>query len=377
MPFNAFSDPNLLNANLGVNPTPIDTSNLNANAPITNNTGLAFNTPALVDTGNVFGTASASSSNGAPTPTKKMMSQIKAMMLRPALTSHFQCWFNPPENVKKWSKEKQAAGYGAEYNNQSGEIFSLLCTEAALPGATMNTHDINDDYTGVTEKIAYRRMYDDRADFTFYVNHHDYSDLSLPDYSIIMFFESWLSYISNEQIATGLENKNFNYRFRFPDGNSDGKGGYRTTVYINKFERDYSGSYLQYRLIDAYPLAINSMPVSYDSSQILKCTVSFTFTRYIAKLGSYTQVPTTAPNYSDVFTTNPGSGGNAPTTINDNLAIWALSNQQMINNQNRAPVNIASQNQILANAQAAYPPGSPQRAALLQRARSYNPNVNF
>ena len=30
----------------------------------------------------------------------------------------------------------------------------------------------------------------------------------------------------------------------------------------------------------AFPLSINSMLVSYDSSQLLKCTVSFTYSRY-------------------------------------------------------------------------------------------------
>jgi hypothetical protein len=32
--------------------------------------------------------------------------------------------------------------------------------------------------------------------------------------------------------------------------------------------------------VKAFPLSINSMLVSYDSSQLLKCTVSFTYSRY-------------------------------------------------------------------------------------------------
>ena len=34
--------------------------------------------------------------------------------------------------------------------------------------------DINNDRTGVTEKHAYRRMFDDRIDFTFYVDASNY-----------------------------------------------------------------------------------------------------------------------------------------------------------------------------------------------------------
>ena len=56
-----------------------------------------------------------------------------------------------------------------------------------------------------------------------------------------------------------------------------------STTYFNKFERDYNnnGKFLQYRFLKAYPISITSMPISYDASQLLKCTVSFTYTRYI------------------------------------------------------------------------------------------------
>ena len=37
---------------------------------------------------------------------------------------------------------------------------------------------------------------------------------------------------------------------------------------------------LTYTFINAFPLSIASMPVSYESSSLLKCTVSFTYSRY-------------------------------------------------------------------------------------------------
>ena len=40
---------------------------------------------------------------------------------------------------------------------------------------------------------------------------------------------------------------------------------------------------LTYTFIDAFPRAISSMPVSYEASDLLKCTVSFSYTRYSAK----------------------------------------------------------------------------------------------
>ena len=43
---------------------------------------------------------------------------------------------------------------------------------------------------------------------------------------------------------------------------------------------------LTYTFIDAFPRTISSMPVTYDASDLLKCTVSFSYTRYSAKPAS-------------------------------------------------------------------------------------------
>ena len=216
-------------------------------------------------------------------PRPRTVSELKSSILNPALTSHFECSFNPPQPVRDWvnlhrNNAGLGNGYGFEISGSSAEFFNLSCSDASLPGSSLATHEINNDFTGVTERHVYRRQYDDRADFTFYVDH---------DYNIIFFFENWMSYIVNEQytnVATGVPNAgielpNFNYRVNFP-GLGDGDG-YKTTIYLKKFERDYTGRVLQYRFLNAYPISINSMPVSYDSSQLLKCTVSFNYSRYI------------------------------------------------------------------------------------------------
>jgi hypothetical protein len=216
-------------------------------------------------------------SNGAPSPRPKFMYEIKEKLMRPALTSHFQCWFNPPTDVRNFIRNNREFNYDGPGNH---ELISLSCSEASLPGSSFVTNEITDDFTGVTERLAYRRQYDDRIDFTFYVDYGRDDG----NYNVLWFFENWMQYIANEQFldGNGIENPNFKYRFRFPDGDGDGKTtGYRTTLYINKFERDFKTQYLRYRFIKAYPISIDSMPVSYDSSELLKCTVSFTYTRYV------------------------------------------------------------------------------------------------
>lgn len=199
-----------------------------------------------------------------PSPSKKVLSDLKVSILNPALTSHFQCWFNPPPKVRDWIIDKVLAGLGVKYVGNE-ELISLSCAEAALPGSSLATHEINNDYTGVTERHAYRRQYDATTAFTFYVDH---------DYDIIYFFENWMSFIVNEQISNGLNNPNYSYRVNFPKE-------YQTELYINKFERDYRGKYLEYRFLNAYPISIDSMPVSYETSQLLKCTVTFNYSRYV------------------------------------------------------------------------------------------------
>ena len=117
-----------------------------------------------------------------------------------------------------------------------------------------------------------------------------------------------MSLIAGEDKASGTtKDRNFNYRFRYPHG-PEGYMAQRGFT-IKKFERDYhtqtkrpnpledivniiagtdfgsietnkTGADIEYEFLDAFPLSINSMPVSYESSQLLKCTVNFAFTRY-------------------------------------------------------------------------------------------------
>jgi hypothetical protein len=249
------------------------------------------------------GTNSSPRSLGAPSPRRIKNFDIKAKLLRPALTSHFECWFNPPNPIRA-------------ITNYNDDLFSLSCSEASLPGSSILTNEINDDYTGVTERLGYRRQYDNTTDFTFYV---DASTVN-GGYNVIMFFEEWMRYAMGE--TSYAPDHNYNYRVRYPDEEST---KYRTEIFLNKFERDFNGNYLQYVFVAAYPSNVNSMPVSYDSSQLLKCTVSFTFNRYILRRGGYApevepqQIPATgiprpnSPVINDVngntFPLGPGIPG--------------------------------------------------------------------
>lgn len=205
-------------------------------------------------------------------PTPRTVADIKANLLRPALTSHFEVQITLPPGLQdeKYLSENNIK----QFQGFKQEKLQLLCSETVLPGSSLATHEINNDFTGVTERHAYRRLYDDRIDLSFYVDAEDY----LP----IKFFESWIKYAVSENIGdasggkpVGSKNPAYFYRVNYPNLYIAPDG-----LSITKFERDYKRSPLTYKFVNVFPIAITSMPVSYDASSLLKCTVSLTYIRY-------------------------------------------------------------------------------------------------
>jgi len=198
-------------------------------------------------------------------PGPKTVSQLKNSILHPSTTSNYICQFTRPDSPEFDAHMKNRLGnlYNSSDNQ---EKLQISCSEASLPGSSLATYDIDNAFHGVSEKIAYRRIYDDRIDFTFIVDRN---------YFNIKFFEAWISFISGEDQLLDQISQKYSYRV-------DYSSKYRTdNLYITKFEKDYEGRLLTYKFIGAYPLSVVSMPVSYDQSQLLKCTVSFTYLRYV------------------------------------------------------------------------------------------------
>ena len=213
-----------------------------------------------------------------PKPSAVSLSKIKSSLLRPALTSNYSCWFFVTKHVAEFLKKS-----GLDYDSNKQDLLSLSCAEASLPGSSLMTNEVSNDYTGVTEKFAYRRDYGGSSSFTFYVDHNGGSG-----YNVIWFFEAWMSCIAKEEINPLNPPKNYHYRFEFPEN-------YRSDIYIDKFERDFKGTSLSYQFIDAYPTSIDAMPVSYEASDLLKCTVNFTYTRYLTSRKLFGDTPSSSP----------------------------------------------------------------------------------
>ena len=198
---------------------------------------------------------------------KPEIASLKSKILRPALTSHFEVEIPVGAGNLKTLLEG-VVGSGTD----GQRTLNINCSESSLPGSSIATFEVQNDFTGVTERFAHRRMYDDRIDFTFYVDAEKYTP--------IRFFERWMRFVTGESgprvdgSEYELTNTRYHYRMNFPDD-------YRCEgLKIKKFERDYRNS-LEYTFIGAYPISVSSMPVSYDSSSLLKCSVSMTYLRYV------------------------------------------------------------------------------------------------
>ena len=218
-------------------------------------------------------------------PQRLTVDKIVSDLLEPALTSVYQVTIKDPKQLNEQgdsfadylSKQGLSILFSPGLDVERKNKLQLLCSEATLPGSSMATANLDNDFTGVSEKYAHRRVFDETIDLTFYCDAKEY----LP----IRFFESWMSYMTND--TNDRHSGEFHYRMKFP---AKYKGGLEITKFEkNLFSQDPVRGRtrpLTYNFIDAFPRAISSMPVSYDASDLLKCTVSFSYTRYSAKPAS-------------------------------------------------------------------------------------------
>lgn len=230
-------------------------------------------------------------------PNRIRTSDLKSRLLHNSQTSVYQVRIQPPPEVSAHLLQYHKIGI------LDGHDIDLRCSEASLPATSFMTHEIRSDSIGVTERVAYRRIFDETVDFSFYVDR---------DYKVIEFFQGWVDYISGVNSIVDQNNyrNSYNgYRFKFPDK-------YRSdSMFITKFEKDVNetaaktsdgrnNAYLQYHFIGAFPLTISSIPVSYASSDTMKCSVRMNYTRYVMDKKILTMEEFGSPEWDSSYLTN-------------------------------------------------------------------------
>ena len=128
---------------------------------------------------------------------KLSVSKIKSRLLNVAQSSLYKLTLTVPPAVRS------TLSLGLrDYEN-----INLMCCEANLPGSTLTTHEVNNDYAGVTEKMAYRRMYDETVGLAFYVDRN---------YKVIELLEGWMDYISGIDNKEQYKGEYISYRMSYP-----------------------------------------------------------------------------------------------------------------------------------------------------------------
>lgn len=209
----------------------------------------------------------------APSPQTRRMADIKSRLLSPATTNNYEVFFGLPtsegiegeESLLSYIQSNVNLGI-PQFGNEDELLIMLSCTDTTLPGSSFATHELTNDRTGITEKHVYRRQYDGQIDFTFMVD---------SNYKITRFFELWMGYIIGQDVEFNPAIPNASYRVKFPKA-------YKTSaLHVTKFEKD-NAQRLSYTFTDAFPLSVSSTPVSYGLADLLKVTVTMSYTKYYA-----------------------------------------------------------------------------------------------
>ena len=203
--------------------------------------------------------------------------------------------------------------------------YSLLATEAILPGTAMSTLEEQGSRQGITERFATQRAYNDIA-ITYYIP---------SDYASLRLFQEWINFMNPLYYKAGFTGSGANdvrltsgytsgypnatdsnsfHRFRYPNE-------YKKSLTITKFERNvgqtrsalksfettpeeergkfatfredpndnfelqkkyglFDPEAISYKFINAFPTSIQDVALTYQNSTVLQVTVEFAYDRY-------------------------------------------------------------------------------------------------
>ena len=222
------------------------------------------------------------------------MFDVREVVGRPSLDTFYQVTFS----FGKWQNwlesndinRNAASSRRRSSGNDFMEKMSIMCAEAELPGTSFQTSLAVGHHQGIQEEFPNLRTFPP-LNLTFYC------DL---DHVIIEVLESWMTYINPITGPKGYnKNPNAYGRFNYPED-------YKETIHVTKFERDLfvdnltsalNNSELRqrnirrqeptsrmttYEFINIWPTNLTSMRVAYGQSNVLRCSVTLAYDRFIA-----------------------------------------------------------------------------------------------
>lgn len=190
----------------------------------------------------------------------RKINQIKSLFGNLAQSSHYQVVFG--------GLQSELLGYLGIRGVDSrfiSEDAGLLCYSASIPGSSFATSDINGNFTGVSEKMAHTRMFQQMS-LDFFVD---------ADYKVLKFLEHWIEFIGSGSNVSSSIPEGYFFRMQYPSKYKS----YATRLY--KFDRNY-GSQIEYTFYGLFPVALDPTVVTYQGSEVLKCSATFNYERYIS-----------------------------------------------------------------------------------------------
>lgn len=239
-------------------------------------------------------------------------------------------------DLNKWLKECGLYGNNA---NDDRLKYDLLCHQAQLPGTQFDLATERGGFQGVTETFARHRQFTQFA-VSFYID---------TNYHIIRVFEEWMNFINPLHTSAGKskqgsaagslfrsadQDRNNFFRMRYPNT-------YKKDISITKFERnagfklqnvytkEQQSNHLTYNFVNAFPIQIGAVDMSYGASQLLKVDVVFNYDRYTTmKHNASNPAPSPtnlAPETQEqlnqqLLSTFPDVSGFVPSSVNSGLS---------------------------------------------------------
>jgi hypothetical protein len=164
-----------------------------------------------------------------------------------------------------------------------GRWISLMCDEATLPGTQAATGQINGLYTGSGQfNYAHTRMYNDLT----------LSWIGDANMTALKFVNTWMESIFQEKVddsktyqtiiqtspdQVDKRNRNRSVRLNYPDE-------YTMQISVLKGEKnntsDIGRASIRYVMEGAYPYSVDSIPLSFGTTTLVKVTANFYYERW-------------------------------------------------------------------------------------------------
>jgi len=212
--------------------------------------------------------------NAVSGPDKAPLPNFQDYLANPALNNQYTVSLDLSTGVAGTSDlNSWLTGCGV-FDGHPPSRYNFMCSETMIPGMTLDPFMETGTRQGIKEFFPKARNFTDMA-MQFYVS---------SDYQSLRLFQEWINFINPVYNSQG---KTLNAGSPSGDPEIDTAGFFRQrypvtfkrNISLTKFERNEQEA-ITFQFLNAFPIDIASVPLTYDQGQILQVQVSFKYDRY-------------------------------------------------------------------------------------------------